>query len=357
MRMAEVVAPALIALVVAASAEAAQRTFVSTGGFDTNACSLTAPCRSFGTALSHTDPGGELIVLDSGAYGRVTVSQPVTIEAPPGVYAGISVFASNNGIDVNAPGATVVLRGLAISGQGGNIGINVSAVGALRIDRCRISGMGQQGILATAAGASVMITNVYISDNGHDGIWINGVLDVSVENTMSARNMSGAAFFNGARVVLRNSTFTSNGFYGVYSSGGPVSTPTTVRADGVVSSYNAWQGFMVNGLASSFVSMTLTRSSAIGNARNGLWVSGDNGPATATVDDSTFSNQPPFYGAIVTSGAAAKLVVARSVIVDNAYFGLIGGGGLFESGGGNIVRNNNGGAAQTSGTITTFLPI
>ncbi len=357
MRMSEVVAPALIVFTVTASAEAAQRTFVSTTGVDTNPCTLTAPCRAFSAALTHTDPGGEVIVLDSGAYGRVTVSQPVTIEAPAGVYAGISVFASTNGIDVNAPGATVVLRGLSISGQGGDIGINVSAVGALRIDRCRISGMGQQGIVATATGASVMITHAYVSDNGHDGIWINGVIDVSVENTMSARNMSGAAFFNGARVTLRDSTFTSSVAYGVYSSGGPVSTPTTVRADGVISSYNAWQGFMVNGVASSLVSLTLTRSSAIGNSRNGLWVSGDNGPATATVSDSTFSNQPPFYGAVVTSGAAAKLVVARSVIVDNAYFGMIGGGGLFESGGGNIVRNNNGGAAQTSGTITTFLPI
>jgi len=126
---------ALIALAAAFSAEAAQRSFVSTTGLDANACTLAAPCRSFGTALTHTDVGGEIIVLDSGAYGRVTITQSVTIEAPAGVYAGISVFASTNGIDVNAPGATVTLRGLSITGVGGNVGIFIYSVDALRIVR------------------------------------------------------------------------------------------------------------------------------------------------------------------------------------------------------------------------------
>jgi hypothetical protein len=45
---------------------------------------------------------------------------------------------------VNAPGATITLRGLSINGEGGNIGINVSAVDRLRIDHCRISNMAQQ---------------------------------------------------------------------------------------------------------------------------------------------------------------------------------------------------------------------
>ncbi len=82
-----------LVLVVAASANAAQRTFVSTAGFDTNDCSLTAPCRGFAKALTVTDVGGEIVVLDSGGYGAVAIGQPVSIIAPSGVYAGISVFA------------------------------------------------------------------------------------------------------------------------------------------------------------------------------------------------------------------------------------------------------------------------
>ena len=168
-----------------------------------------------------------------GRYGHVT-DRFQHQEELIGVYAGISVFASTFDIDVNAPGATVTLRGLSITGQGGNVGINVSAVGMLRIDRCRISGMGAQGVLITSG--SVVITHGYISDNGHDGVWAFGVVDVVVEDTTSVHNLSGAAFFNGARGVLRDSVFSSNQFYGVYASAGPTATPTTVRADNVTSS-------------------------------------------------------------------------------------------------------------------------
>jgi len=72
----------LLTLVSSAVHAAAQRTFVSTAGDDVNTvlnCSLAAPCRSFGSAIGVTSPDGELIVLDSGGYGPVTITQAVTI--------------------------------------------------------------------------------------------------------------------------------------------------------------------------------------------------------------------------------------------------------------------------------------
>ena len=57
--------------------------------------------------------------MDSAGYGAVTITQSVSIIAPAGIYAGISVFGGD-GVTVNAPGAIVVLRGLSINGQGGN---------------------------------------------------------------------------------------------------------------------------------------------------------------------------------------------------------------------------------------------
>jgi hypothetical protein len=71
-----------------------QRTFVASNGLDTNHCSSTAPCRSFGQAILQTNAGGEIVALDSAGYGRVTVTQSVSITAPPGINAGISVFSS-----------------------------------------------------------------------------------------------------------------------------------------------------------------------------------------------------------------------------------------------------------------------
>jgi hypothetical protein len=91
---------ALPLTLVAAQAFAAQRTFVASTGLDVNPCSITQPCRAFAAALALTDPDGEIIVKDSAGYGRVTIDRSVTITSPPGIYAGISVLAGTNGIDI-----------------------------------------------------------------------------------------------------------------------------------------------------------------------------------------------------------------------------------------------------------------
>jgi len=43
------------------------RTAASVAGNDANNCSLVAPCRTIGHAVSQTNPGGEVVVLDSPA--------------------------------------------------------------------------------------------------------------------------------------------------------------------------------------------------------------------------------------------------------------------------------------------------
>ena len=70
---------------VSAPASGAARTYVSQrSGSDSSVCSVTAPCRTFAGALAKTVPGGEIIVLDSGAYGMVTITRSVSIVAPDG---------------------------------------------------------------------------------------------------------------------------------------------------------------------------------------------------------------------------------------------------------------------------------
>ena len=108
-----------------AFAAGAQRAFVASNGNDAGPCSITAPCRGFTEAVSKTNAGGEVVVLDSAGYGAVTINKSISIIAPPGVYAGVSVL-SGNGITVNAPGATVALRGLSINGQGGSTALSCS---------------------------------------------------------------------------------------------------------------------------------------------------------------------------------------------------------------------------------------
>src|SRR5438128_12507761 len=91
---------------------AAQRTFVSGTGNDANACTHDLPCRSFAAAIAVTNPNGEVVAIDSAGYGPVTVTTSVTLVAPLGVHAGISVF-SGDGVTINAAASdVVVLRNL-----------------------------------------------------------------------------------------------------------------------------------------------------------------------------------------------------------------------------------------------------
>src|SRR6187455_2787715 len=58
----------------------AGRTWVSGVGDDVNPCSRTAPCKTFAGAISKTSSGGEIDVLDPGAFGAVTITKSVTID-------------------------------------------------------------------------------------------------------------------------------------------------------------------------------------------------------------------------------------------------------------------------------------
>jgi hypothetical protein len=150
-------------------AEGAQRHFVSTYGNDGANCTLAQPCRSFSAAIAVVDAGGEVIVLDSGGYGPVTIDKIVSISAPPGVYAGISVLASTpaiTGIVVNpgGPGA-VTLRGLSLvnlSGEGA-VGIDVVGPTWVRVQGCTLDGF-FDGIRigADATAGSVVVSETTI---------------------------------------------------------------------------------------------------------------------------------------------------------------------------------------------------
>jgi hypothetical protein len=176
-----VLATALSALVSAGASATANRTFVSGQGSDSNPCSLGAPCRSFAEAITQTNAGGEITVLDSAGYGAVTITQSVTITNPGGVEAGITTTPDENAITINATAtATVTLRGLTLEGGGvGNNGIILSSTagGTLNIIDCVVKDFAGSGITITpfASGNTqlfqyVVIANTFVLDNVLNGI-------------------------------------------------------------------------------------------------------------------------------------------------------------------------------------------
>jgi hypothetical protein len=152
----------ILSLAAAAPALAlANRVYVSARtGNNLNACdNISTPCQTFAGAVTQLNPDGEVIVLESGGYGPVTITQGVTIEAPAGVTAFVHP-PSGDAITVSAGTANVTLRGLTLNVGAGN-GILISSVGTLNVENCFITGFYSAGIEMLSSGRlNVKGTNV-----------------------------------------------------------------------------------------------------------------------------------------------------------------------------------------------------
>src|SRR5437867_12625417 len=87
------------------------RSAVSLTGNDLASCTVPDPCRTFNTAISRTNAGGEVIVLSSAGYGPFTVSTSVSVISPPAYHAALAP-TSGVAITINVVNALVVLRRL-----------------------------------------------------------------------------------------------------------------------------------------------------------------------------------------------------------------------------------------------------
>src|SRR6266700_1271084 len=151
------------------------RTFVSGQGSDSNACSVSAPCRTFQAALALTNAGGEIFVLNSANYGAVTITKAVTITSE-GAVAGV-LASTGVGISINAGASDVVnLRGLDIDGgKTGVMGIQFSSGSALNIQRSVIRSFTGSGVNFAPTGASsLFVSDTMVSTNQGNGILVSG---------------------------------------------------------------------------------------------------------------------------------------------------------------------------------------
>jgi hypothetical protein len=152
---------------------AASRTFVSAVvGSDSNACTVTAPCRSIATALAVTDSRGEVVILDSGGYGSVTIDRSVTIANPSGIHAALT-STSATAITV-AAGASdiVVLRNLFVNGLGtGYRGIDFVSGRTLYVDACLIEGFTNSAVDGSPANSDLHVTDSVARDNAYGFIY------------------------------------------------------------------------------------------------------------------------------------------------------------------------------------------
>jgi hypothetical protein len=267
----------------------ATRTWVSGVGDDANPCSRTAPCKTFAGTISKTAAGGEIDIIDPGAYGALTITKSITINAE-GATAGIAA-AGVNGILINA-GANdvVVLRGLTLEGAGTGLnGVRFLAGKSLIVDKCLIS-----GFRATSAGngagiaflpsttSQLVVTDTIITDNGGNGSNGGGIVirptgtaavtalleNVQIAGNLHGLRVDGQGSTGGVNAVVRNSAVAHNSFNGINS----------VSAVGLVDTL--LEGVTVHGNTSGVRSdgglsiITLDRSSVFGNGTGLLPVFG-----------------------------------------------------------------------------------
>jgi len=322
-RAAFAVASSLALLEVAAPVDAAQRTFVSTGGSDANACSLAAPCRGFAKAITVTDSGGELVVLDSGGYGSVTVKQDVTILSPAGVYAGLSVFGGSDGITIASPATKVVLRGLTINGQGGNNGIRVQA-GEVHVESLVISNMAQAGI-RVEGGSTVRISGS-TSRSNVDGLRIvpAGTVSVLVRDSEFSNNIAAGIGISpssggaNAHVMVERSSITKNGA-GVVTAPGASAQATVILTQTVLSENTAAGVSSTGSTATVFV-----RESAITRNGTGL-LQASSGVLNACGANLLIANTTAQSGAITTTSCLDVASASGTVTSVGTGTGLTGG--------------------------------
>jgi hypothetical protein len=195
------------------------RTFVASTGNDVNPCSLASPCRSFQAAINATASGGEVVALDSAGFGVMSIYSAVTVEAPSGIYAGVTLSATSTaGARVLMANETdvAVLRGLFFTGPGtpDTEGIDFLGPGLLHVDSCVISGF-SSGIdfsPPTSPSGQATIENTTVR-NCAVAIRVSNLGNVMVDHCSLENCSSGGLFVlhGGAAVVIRNSVIDGNG--------------------------------------------------------------------------------------------------------------------------------------------------
>jgi len=205
----------------------ATRTWVSGVGDDANPCSRTAPCKTFAGAISKTAAGGEIDALDPGGFGAVTITKSITIDGT-GTFASI-LASGTNGININAAGIDVSIRGLSINGAGtGLVGVSILQAGRVYIEDCQI--LGFTGGLArgvndarTTAG-KLFVTNTTVRNNGQSGIVVISSSATGIQATLNNVRMigngnAGISANTGSRVTVRNSVASGNTNFGFVADG------------------------------------------------------------------------------------------------------------------------------------------
>jgi hypothetical protein len=224
-RIAALLALAACAWLATAPALAQSKTYVSRTGTDSNNClSVTTACANFSRAIAQAGPRGEVMCLDSGIFGFISITFSIHIKCSP--HVGQTGFSFNT---VNtAAGDVVVLDGIDIDFGGAttNPAITFSGAGTLHLRNSTMRSAPTGLSFIPNGAATLFITNTMF-DNNSNGIIVDGtrtssLIQVSVRDSITSNNAGSGLLTNASsaeiRVMLDNVNLSHNGV-GVNSNG------------------------------------------------------------------------------------------------------------------------------------------
>jgi hypothetical protein len=293
---------ALLAAVIfhAGSARAqANRTFVSGQGADANPCTLPAPCRSFAQAITQTNAGGEITILDTAGYGPVTITKAVSIVNDGVGEAGVTMTTASDAITVAAGvNDEVNLRGLTLVGGGvGNNGVTITGGGSVNIQNSVIRGFLHQGInMVPSSNSKLVVLDTTVSANFGAGIEVDPSGNVTV------------------RAVFKRVQSINNFGKGFYLYGGAITGTGTLKASAI-------------------------DSLAVGNHSSGFEVASFQGLSTTAVFDVINCQAIANFIGVETTSTDTAMYLAGTTISDNTNFGYSVEGTMFSFGNNYVTQN------------------
>jgi hypothetical protein len=240
-----------LALAAAATPASAQVAYLSRTGTMTACSSQSAPCNLMSVAVSTAGAKGQVICLDKGSYGGVTITQSVTISCGDELWEA----GAGNNVTISTPaGSDVVIEGLVFDGAGfAATAILMDGQGALHLRGVRVgnnAGNNSHGLnFAPTGPATLHITDSVFYNNGGSGVLI--------------KPASGGS----ANVHIRNVRFEHN-LHGLFADGSNGVVNVNMAESGAVDNQQNGIGAFSPGSAS--VTVSVTTSQIAGNLTNGI---------------------------------------------------------------------------------------
>jgi hypothetical protein len=280
------------------AAQAYAQTWVSATGSDSNACTRSAPCKTYQHAHDVSSAYGKVTALDAGDFGPVTVTKSITID---GAGLATNLATGTSEITVNAGAGDIVqLRNLSIHGRNAATGITFNSGAHLEIDDVTLNGFTGSCIAAVVGGSGtsdMVIKDTNIDYCANTGVFVSGVgptLTVEIVNSHVHYAQYGIYAYSGL-ITISGSSFSSVG----YGTGTGIlenfHSPTLANQKIMVDNcqFSGYSTAIYSGdgiiqlsrttLANNTTALAVNAGSIVSNGNNAFFNNGSNGSFTSTV--------------------------------------------------------------------------